>query len=316
MSGTVTTVGEILVEMMSTTPGEGFFEAQTILGPYPSGAPAIFIDQIARLGVPASIVGSVGDDDFGQVNIRRLHSDGVDTGSINVSEVLPTAIAFVRYRHDGARDFVFTLTSSAAAEISTKNIDAELSGTDYLHVVGSSLSMASVAHYVKKAIPLIKARGGSISFDPNVRPEIMQDPAMAERLAYVLDQADLLLPSEGELALLCNTESDLDAIAMLLDKGTAEVVLKRGSAGASRHTCESTLENAGFSVTEVDPTGAGDCFGAAYIGCRRLGHSPESALQHACAAGALAVCQQGPMEGASTLARIEEFIEQQPSQDH
>jgi len=50
-SNQVMAVGEILVEMMSLDKGEGFVEAQTIRGPFPSGAPAIFIDQMARLGV-------------------------------------------------------------------------------------------------------------------------------------------------------------------------------------------------------------------------------------------------------------------------
>ena len=38
-------VGEILVEIVATTIGDGFRTAQPLTGPYPSGAPAIFIDQ-------------------------------------------------------------------------------------------------------------------------------------------------------------------------------------------------------------------------------------------------------------------------------
>ena len=50
----VITIGEILVEIMATTPGEGFLEPLSLIGPYPSGAPAIFIDQVAKLGQPAA----------------------------------------------------------------------------------------------------------------------------------------------------------------------------------------------------------------------------------------------------------------------
>jgi hypothetical protein len=50
MSKKVLTVGEILVEIVATTKGDGFREPQPLVGPFPSGAPAIFIDQIGRLG--------------------------------------------------------------------------------------------------------------------------------------------------------------------------------------------------------------------------------------------------------------------------
>ena len=310
-SGTVTTVGEILVEMMSTTSGHGFLEPQTILGPYPSGAPAIFIDQVATLGIPCSIVGSVGDDDFGKVNINRLKKDGVDTSTINISADRATGIAFVRYRPDGQRDFVFTLSCSAASQISKANLEQQLQSVDHLHVVGSSLSMASVASYVKDALSIVKSREGTVSFDPNVRPEIMQDPELATLLLHVLWNSDLVLPSEGELTHLCNTQTDEQAITELLNKGVPEIVLKRSDKGASRYTSDGEQHHPGFPVKEVDPTGAGDCFGATYVACKRLDHSAESALEHACAAGAMAVLEQGPMEGTASLSQIRNFIQTQ-----
>jgi sugar/nucleoside kinase (ribokinase family) len=309
-SNQVMAVGEILVEMMSLDKGEGFVEAQTIRGPFPSGAPAIFIDQMARLGVPTSMIGAVGDDDFGRTNLQRLTSDGVDISRVRICPDHPTAIAFVRYRQDESRDFLFTFNGSAASEIDQTQIDADVARCSHLHIVGSSLSMPAFADYVAKAVPAVKARGGTVSFDPNVRPEIMKDPVMYQRLDSVLDQCDLVLPSEGELAHLCRLATDEEAITAVLKRGIPEIVMKRGARGASRYTQDSVTDHPGFSVNEVDPTGAGDCFGAAYIGFRRLGYFEASALEHACAAGALAVGQQGPMEGAFRRDDIEAFVRQ------
>jgi len=39
----IVTIGEILVEIMATETGDGFLEPVKLIGPYPSGAPAIFI---------------------------------------------------------------------------------------------------------------------------------------------------------------------------------------------------------------------------------------------------------------------------------
>lgn len=40
------------------------------------------------------MVGSVGNDDFGRVNIARLERDGVDVSGIRTDPVLPTGTAF------------------------------------------------------------------------------------------------------------------------------------------------------------------------------------------------------------------------------
>jgi len=80
----VVTIGEILVEIMAVEPGRGFREPIPLVGPFPSGAPAIFIDQMARFGHPCGIVGCVGNDDFGHLNLERLRADGVDVSAIRV----------------------------------------------------------------------------------------------------------------------------------------------------------------------------------------------------------------------------------------
>jgi len=44
----VLTVGELLAEFMAERVGQTFSEPGIFLGPYPSGAPAIFADQGSR----------------------------------------------------------------------------------------------------------------------------------------------------------------------------------------------------------------------------------------------------------------------------
>ena len=80
--GGIVTIGEILVEIMATEPGHGFREPISLVGPFPSGATAIFIDQVGKLGFPCGIVSCVGGDDFALVNLERLAADGVDVSAI------------------------------------------------------------------------------------------------------------------------------------------------------------------------------------------------------------------------------------------
>jgi len=88
-------------------------EPGSLAGPYASGAPAIFIDQVARLGPPGGHHRlGVGDDEFGLLNIERLKRDGVDVSAIHVIKEATRGSAFVTYRKDGERDFIFNIATA------------------------------------------------------------------------------------------------------------------------------------------------------------------------------------------------------------
>jgi tagatose kinase len=306
-------VGEILVEIVATTVGDGFLGAQPLVGPFPSGAPAIFVDQCARMGGGAAMIGAVGQDDFGRVNTARLARDGVDVSAIAVDPDHPTGSAFVRYREDGSRDFVFNIATSAAARFGwTLQVESLVHRAGHLHVMGSALSMPSACAVNDRAVDIVKARGGSLSVDPNIRKELRLDDATEARFARLVSMADLLLPSGEELHRAAGVDGEEEAIRHLLGRGIGEIVLKRGAGGATCFTASTRLDAPAFVVDELDPTGAGDCFGGAYVACRRLGMPPGEALTYACAAGARNVTVLGPMEGAGTRAELDAFIARTP----
>lgn len=308
--GPTVCVGEILVEIVATTIGDGFRAPQPLVGPFPSGAPAIFIDQCGRFGGQAAMIGAVGDDDFGRVNLERLARDGVDVSGVAVDPDFPTGSAFVRYREDGSRDFVYNIGTSAAARFSWSDaVEAVIARAGHLHVMGSALSMPSAWAVIERALDPLAARGVSLSLDPNLRKELGQDAAMRERFETVLGRCDLLLPSGEELELTAGVMGEAEAVAALLGRGVGEIVLKRGAGGATSFGADGVrVDASAFAVEEVDPTGAGDCFGGVYLTARRLGLAVEDALTYACAAGGRNVTVRGPMEGAGTRAELDRFI--------
>lgn len=310
--GPTITAGEILVEIMSTSVGNGFLEPMQLVGPFPSGAPAIFIDQVARLGSEAGIISAVGDDDFGWLNIERLKRDGADVSAIAVLAEAPTGSAFVRYRADGARDFVFNIARSASGQIEmTDAARALIARAGHVHVMGSAFAIGGIGRVLSEAVASVKARGGTVSFDPNVRKELLAGQGEARaRFEEILGVSDLLLPSGEELSVTAGIDEEEAAVQSLLSRGVKEVVLKRGAAGSSFYLQNDRGHCPAFKVEELDPTGAGDCFGATYVTCRRKGLSPASSLRYANAAGARTVTRQGPMEGVSTFAELDQFIEE------
>lgn len=308
----IVVIGEILVEIMATTRGNGFAEPLPLIGPFPSGAPAIFIDQAGKFGQPCGIVSCVGDDDFGRVNLDRLSADGVDISGVSIDPEVPTGSAFVRYRDDGARDFVFNIKYSACGRISLgPQAHALVESSDHLHVMGTSLFSESVVEAILSAVGVIKAKGGTVSFDPNVRPEMLGLPGLRSAFDEIFSCCDLYLPSGAELFLFTEVTDEEAAIAEILNRGAKAVVVKHGAEGAAYYDRSGAIRQHPFRVSEIDPTGAGDCFGAVFVSCWLRGMPAADALRYAAAAGARAVERQGPMEGASTQAELDAFMAQQ-----
>lgn len=302
--------GEIVVEIMADRVDQSLAEPGLLHGPFPSGAPAIFIGQAARLGQPAGLISAVGDDDFGHLNIDRLRDWGADVSAIAVHKGQATGTAFVSYRADGSRHFVFNIKNSAAGSIEIdEGAAALLAGADHFHVMGSSLFSERATSVILAGIEMVKRKGGTVSFDPNIRKEMIELPGMREALTKVLMLTDIFLPSGEELFIFTDAADEASAVAEMLGRGISAVIVKKGSAGAVYYDRHRQVAAQGFPVTEVDPTGAGDCFGAGFVSLWLRGADPEDALRIACACGALAVTRKGPMEGIATLAEVQAFLD-------
>ncbi|GAC1432724.1 MAG: sugar kinase [Chloroflexota bacterium] len=314
MSPTFITLGEPLVEVMRDSVGVGLDVEGTFRGPYPSGAPAIVACAAARLGADAGFIGCVGDDDFGRCFRARCARDGVDTRLLVVDPHATTGTAFVTYFPDGSRRFVFHVGGSAAALLTPAMVDpAYFSGTEVVHITGSTLAISDGCREAcVRAARVAKEAGAWVSFDPNLRPELLGGRTVAQVCAPILEVADILLPSGHEAALLAGAPPDADpatACQDLLDGAAHLVVLKEGAAGSTAFTAGGPpLHVPSFPVWEVDPTGAGDCFAAALLVGLRAGLPLSSALRRANGAGALATTRRGPMEGAPTAGEIDQFL--------
>ena len=303
----IVTLGEILVEIVAEDQGDGFRRPVRLVGPFPSGAPAIFIDQVAKLGQPCGIVSCVGDDDFGWVNLARLGDDGVDVRAVEISPSFPTGSAFVRYRDNGERDFVYNIKNSACGQVRwTEAVSELLEECGHLHVSGPSLFSARIIEMTTRAIEVVKGKGGTVSFDPNIRKEVVRDPEVRTALTAMLASCDTFLPSGDELTLLTTAGTPEEAISEILGLGVTAIVVKNGAEGATYYDASGPVSAPGYRVEEVDPTGAGDCFDATFVTCRLQGRSVQESLAYANASGARAVAIKGPMEGTSTLAELDD----------
>lgn len=306
----IVTFGELLVEFVATRTGQTFDSPGTFEGPFASGAPAIFADQAARQGASIAIAGCVGQDAFGQAVLQRLADDGVSVQHIARCAERPTGTAFVAYRADGERQFVFNIAQSAAGLLDANSISPGLlEGCRWLHVMGSSLYNRGAMAAARAAMDEARRRGCKISFDPNIRTELTGPAEVQQALWESLERCHLFLPSEADLRFFQPGMASDEVISKLLARPSLEaVVLKRGAAGSAYVDRNQRIEVQAFEVTEVDPTGAGDCFCGTFLTCLEQGLPVEQALVRANAAGAMAVLRRGPMEGNSSKEELDRFV--------
>ncbi|WP_209123459.1 sugar kinase [Alkalihalobacillus sp. BA299] len=307
----IITIGEILVEIMAKDIGQKFDETGDFVGPFPSGAPAIFIDQAAKCGSNTLIISAVGNDGFGKINIDRLKTDGVDTSSIKVLETQTTGVAFVTYKDNGDRDFIFHISNAACGKINESYIkEEEFMNCNYFHIMGSAIYNKGVYNAILKGIKLSKKNGTKISFDPNVRKEIINDIEKRNLLVDILYQSHIVLAGEKELFYLTGVEDEQKSVELLINNGTEIVVIKRGSRGSTLYTKDLIELGMPYKVDEIDPTGAGDCFGGTFISCINQGVGYIEAMNLASIAGAKAVTKKGPMEGNTNLNELKKIYKE------
>jgi sugar/nucleoside kinase (ribokinase family) len=306
-------IGDLLVEIMATGKNGRHLRVENYCGPFASGSSGIFIDQAARMGGACIFVGGVGDDAFGQVILTRLVESGVDTRLIKIVKGVPTGTAFVSYNDDGSRDFVFNIAHSAAARFSG---DAEVIAAllafklDYVHISGAALSNPDMCKNILQVCRALHASGVKISFDPNVRKELMGNPSYFSAVKELLSICSIFLPSEDDAAMLYPQKSLVEFATPLLASHMEYVVLKKGEQGCEAiNKAGQHLALPSQKVEIVDPTGAGDCFCATFVTLIAGGtRAFADVLRLANAAGALAVTKLGPMEGNNRMREIEDLL--------
>lgn len=306
----VVTLGEPLVEFIDKHK-KGSLKALTeFVGPFPSGAPAIFADAVARLKVSSALIGVVGSDEFGELLLDRLKKDGVDVSHLRVAEGYTTGTAFVTYSPSGSRKFIFHLRHAAAGQLSPDDVEEEfIASAKFLHIMGSALSLSpSSRDACYKALRIAVEHGVKVSLDPNVRPELLSIEEIRRICKPVLDEAYVVLPSGEEAMMLTGEENAEEACRALIDKGVEIVALKMGARGSTIYTKDRAIYVPAFEVEEVEPTGAGDIYDGAFIVGLIRGWPLEKVGLFANAAGAISVTRIGPIDSCPYLHEVEKLM--------
>lgn len=244
----------------------------------------------ARQGARVGYLTHVGADAFGRSFIDLWQAEGVDTTTVRVVEGGQTGIYFVTHGADG-HEFSYFRAGSPASRMTPADLPRDaLEATRILHVSGISQAISqSAADTVFAAMKIVRAAGGRVSYDSNLRLKLWPLDRARAVIHAGMAMADIALPGLEDAEALTGL-SDPDRIAdFYLGLGAGIVALTLGADGTLVATPEDRRRVPGRPVAVVDATGAGDTFDGAFLARLIAGDDPFAAAAYANAAAAIAV---------------------------
>jgi sugar/nucleoside kinase (ribokinase family) len=271
----------------------------------------------ARQGLPVSYGGAHGSGPFADLARAALAREGIEILQ-PPTPGLDTGVVVSVVEAGGERTFVTgpgaeaRLTAADLAPVRATAGDAVcLSGYGLAHASNRPALLGWLEHLGgPRAAP-----APVVFFDPGPLAGTIPDSA----LAAVMRRADWLTCNAREAALLSG-QADPAAAARVLAARPAGpagpagqgVIVRTGPGGCIVVVGGAEpVHIAGFGVTAVDTSGAGDAHAGTFIAALARGAGPAEAARRANAAAALSVTRPGPA-AAPTAAELERFLTRRP----
>ncbi|MDQ0792154.1 carbohydrate kinase [Streptomyces sp. B1I3] len=269
---------------------------------HPGGSPANVAYGLARLGRDTTLLTQLGPDANGRLIRDHLASAGVRVRTDGSGA--PTPAAAVALDDAGGATYTFDITWTLAPT-------ATGGPYQHLHTGSIATAMEPGAGTVLETVGQLR-RAATVSYDPNVRPDLMGDHALAVRRAErCVALSDVVKASDEDLRWLYPDEAPEVAAGRWLRSGPAAVFVTRGAGGATALLPGAAVTVGAAQVPVADTVGAGDAFmsGALHAldshgllgeqGRARL-HSLDAetlgdVLRHAVASAAVTVARAGAL---------------------
>jgi 2-dehydro-3-deoxygluconokinase len=242
----------------------------------------------ARQGATAGYVSAVGDDHFGRLLLDLWQCEAVDTSMVKRDSHAPTGVYFVSHGADG-HQFDYLRAGSAASRYAPHDLPLDaIAAAQVLHLSGVSMAISvSACDAALAAIGHARAKGVRVSFDTNLRLKLWPLARARAVMVEAIRHTDICLPSWDDVTVLTGLTGRDEIIDFLLALGPRVVALKLGKQGAYVATPNERRVLPGHAVNALDATGAGDCFGGAFIARIVAGDDPFAAACYANVAAAL-----------------------------
>ena len=274
---------------------------------------------VARLGHRVTYMTKLGRDPFGERIVRVLGANDIGTEFVAWSAERRTGFMLKGRVHEGDPPIFYFRAGSAASTLAPEDVEAiDFSAYTHIHLTGI---LPALTNETRAAVNLMferaRAAGLTISFDPNLRPQLWPDErTMCETINALAARADIVLPGTAEGKILMGSDDPAAISTFYQEQGAQIVITKCGSAGAYVVDGAERYHVPGFRVREVvDTVGAGDGFAAGVITGLMEELPLQDAVRRAAAIGAIQVMSRGDNEGLPTRAALDQFMKEADSAD-
>ena len=279
-------------------------KGETILGnsfeTFQGGKGANQAVAVAKLGLPVSLIGKVGNDVFGDELLENLNRETVDTSMI-VRHEGPSGVAFIYVFEQTSENHIIVISGSNKEVKSNQISDKELSTSDVL------ISQLEVPPSEIEDL-FIRAKNSGTYRMLNAAPAL-------EISKNLIRETDLLVMNESELENLSersvdkeNIDSIAEAINVLNLKTTQSIAVTLGSKGVYVYTNQKGDFIDGHKIEAVDTTGSGDCFIGALATHYLKSNDLLDSVNFANKAAALSVTKRGASASMPTLEEVVNFL--------
>jgi len=256
---------------------------------------------IARLGGNVSMIGKVGNDNFGENLLKALTEDKVETNHIMKENVSSTGIALITV--DEKANNTIIVIPGANYKVTQEEIHEKLELIGEVDVLVTQLEIP--IDVVKYSLRRAKDKGVFTILNP-APAQLLDDE--------IISSVDLLIPNETELQILSGIEIQseeelLEACSKLIKKGVKELIVTLGDKGSIYFTENEYKKFTAYKANAVDTTAAGDSFVAAIAVGLTNNFKIEKAIDFASKVGALTVSKHGAQSSLPFLQEVMNFEE-------
>lgn len=326
----VLVAGETLVDLVATDASLADADAFSARA---GGAPANVAAGLAALEEPAWLWTRVGADGFGERCRGALEARTVPERFVEIDPERRTTVAVAGGAGDvDAEDHDFGFYRAADEHLGSgdagRDPTAVLDAVSVLVVGGIALATDPARSAALDLVATATDADCTVVFDPNARPRAWRDGAFPTVVDRVLEHADVVKATPGDLAAAgfdVDDHRDDGAVPpsagpelarAVCDRGPHTAFLTLGGAGAVAASTDGSpfgrggATHAGHDVDAVDPTGAGDAFLAGVVAeLARGATDPYVVLDVATAAGALATTDDGAMPALPDRAAVDALVD-------
>jgi len=253
------------------------------------GSAANTVAGVAAFGGRAAFIGTVRDDQLGEIFRHDIRALGVDFDVPPATEGPSTARCLILVTPDAQRSMSTYLGISSLVD--PANVDEALvADTRVVYCEGYLWDMPQTIEAIKKAFDICRGAGGKVSFALSDR--LCVDRHRADFLRLVDERIDLLFANEHEICSLYEVD-DFDH-ALQAVRGHCEIaVLTRSEKGSVVVTEDEVHLIDAEPTTVVDTTGAGDLYAAGFIHGYTRGHDLATCARLGSAAAAEVISHLG-----------------------